>query len=122
MLLEKRMPDLLALLESYVGGATLEVPIVPRPPTPALPPPFQTKTFDKKWKRDKNGGKVSSEEGEIHEETPPEQSKATKVSWTWQMKGGKTSNMISKHRPCAPNWNPPLMLDMSPPSYGFFNP
>ena len=50
MVLEKRMPDLLSLLESHVGGATPKVPIVPRPPTPTLPPPSQTEMADKKWK------------------------------------------------------------------------
>ena len=37
MVFEKRLPDLLFLLESHAGDATLEVPVVPRPPTPALP-------------------------------------------------------------------------------------
>ena len=53
MVLEKRMLDLLSLLESHVGGATPKIPIVPKPPTPAPPPPSQIKTADKKWKRNK---------------------------------------------------------------------
>ena len=36
---------------------------------------------------DKNGGKGSSEEGEIHKETPSKQSKVTKVSRTQQRRG-----------------------------------
>jgi len=39
MVIEKRVPDLLALLESYTGKATLEVPVVPRPSTPTPPLP-----------------------------------------------------------------------------------
>jgi len=39
MVLEKRMPILLSLLESHAGTTTLEVLIVPRPPTPIPPPP-----------------------------------------------------------------------------------
>ena len=46
MVLEKRMPNLLSLLESHVGGAIPEVPIMPRPPTSTPPPPSQTKTAD----------------------------------------------------------------------------
>ena len=37
MVIEKRLPDLLSLLESHVSDATPEVPVVPRPPTPAPP-------------------------------------------------------------------------------------
>ena len=37
MVIKKRLPDLLFLLESHASDATLEVPIVPRPPTPAPP-------------------------------------------------------------------------------------
>lgn len=48
MVLEKRMPDLLYLLESHAGGATPEVHIVPKPPTPIPPPPSQTKLVNKK--------------------------------------------------------------------------
>ena len=37
MVIEKRLPDLLSLLESHVGDATPKVPVVPKPPTPAPP-------------------------------------------------------------------------------------
>ena len=87
---------------------------MPKPSTLAPPPPSQTETTDKKWKRDKKGGKGSSEEGEIHEEAPPEQSKATKVSRTQQRRGGETSDMILERRSRTPNWNLPLMLDRAP--------
>ena len=38
MVIEKKLPDLLSLLESYARGTTLEVPVVPRPLTPVPPP------------------------------------------------------------------------------------
>ena len=47
MVIEKRLPDLLSLLESHFGDATLEIPMVPRPPTPASPPPPQIDPADK---------------------------------------------------------------------------
>ena len=53
MVIEKRVPDLLALLESYAGEATLEVPIVPRPSTPTPPPPSQIDLANKKKKRER---------------------------------------------------------------------
>ena len=34
MVIEKRLPNFLSLLESYAGDATPEVPVVPRPPIP----------------------------------------------------------------------------------------
>ena len=66
-MIEKKLPDLLSLLESHAGDATPEIAVVPRPPTPILPPPppTQTEPVDKKRKRDKKGGKGSTEEGEI---------------------------------------------------------
>nr|POE49892.1 hypothetical protein CFP56_32847 [Quercus suber] len=110
------MPDLLSLLESHVGTTTLEVPIIPRSLTliPLIPP--QTKPVDKKQKRDKKDGKGSTEEGEIQEETPPEQTKVMKTSQTQQRRGGEDSEMILKHRSRVSSWNPPLILDRAPPS------
>ena len=66
-MIEKKLPDLLSLLESHAGDATPEIAVVPRPPTPILPPPppTQTEPVDKKRKRYKKGGKGSTEEGEI---------------------------------------------------------
>lgn len=37
-MIEKRVPDLLSLLESYAGDATPEIPLVQRPSTLAPPP------------------------------------------------------------------------------------
>lgn len=48
MVIEKRLPYLLSLLESHARTTTLEVLIVPRPPTPIPPAPTQTKPTDKK--------------------------------------------------------------------------
>lgn len=74
------MPDLLSLLESHDGTTTPEVSVVPKPLTPIPPPSPQNELIDKKQKKDKKGGKGSIEEGEIQEETPPEQTKVTKTS------------------------------------------
>ena len=67
MVIEKKLPDLLSLLESHAGDATPKIAVVMRPPTPILPPPppTQTEPVDKKRKRDTKGGKGSTEEGEI---------------------------------------------------------
>ena len=65
MVLEKRMIGLLSLLENHVGTTTPKVPIVPKPLTPIPPTPTQNEPADKKQKRDKKGGRGSTEEGEI---------------------------------------------------------
>lgn len=68
MVIEKRLPYLLSLLESHAGIATLEVPIVARPLTPIPLAPIQAKPANKKRKRDKKGrggGKGPIEEGEV---------------------------------------------------------
>ena len=79
MVIEKRLPNLLYLLESHIDDATPQTPVVPRPLTP-LPPP-QTDLANKKRKWDKKVGKGIAEEGEIQEETPLEQTKGPKATW-----------------------------------------
>ena len=63
---------------------------------------------------DKKGGKSSTEEGEIQEETLPEQTKVSKMSRPQQRKGRDSSEMIPERRYCVPNWNPPFVLDDAP--------
>ena len=65
MVIEKKLPDLLSLLESHTEGATPEITVVPKLLMLALPSPTQTELVDKKQKRDKKGGKGSTEEREI---------------------------------------------------------
>ena len=89
-MIEKRLSDLLSVLESHARDATSKVPVVLRPTTPAPPPPTQTEPTNKKWKRDQKGGKVSTKEGEIQEETLPEQTKVAKVTRSQQRRGGET--------------------------------
>lgn len=55
MVIEKRLLDLLSLLESHTGDATPEVPVVPKASTLASPPPTRTNPIDKKRKREKKG-------------------------------------------------------------------
>lgn len=80
MVIKKRFPYLLSLLESHAGTATLKVTLVARRPTPIPPAPIQTKPADKKRKRDKKGGKCHIEEGEVQEETPPKPTKVAKMT------------------------------------------
>lgn len=51
MVIEKRLPNLLSLLESYAGTTTPKVPKVPRPPTLIPLPPLQIEPTKKKQKR-----------------------------------------------------------------------
>ena len=80
MVIEKRLPDLLSLLESHTGTAAPEVPIIPRPPTPIPLTPIQTKLADKKRKRDKKRGKGLIEEGKVQEKAPPKPTKVAKMT------------------------------------------
>ena len=91
MVIEKRLLDLLSLLESHFGDATPEIPMVLRPPTPAFPPPPQTDPADKIRKRDKKGGKGIVEEVEIQEETPSEQARGPNAIQSQQRKGGEVA-------------------------------
>ena len=65
MVIKKRLPDLLSLLESHARITTFEILVVPRPPTPIPSSPLQTELAEKKWKMGKKGGKGSIEEGEV---------------------------------------------------------
>ena len=96
MVIEKKLPDLLFLLESHAGTATPKVPIVPRPLTPIPLALVQTKAADKKRKRDKKGGKGPIEEGEIQEEAPPKPTKVAKVTRAQQRRGVESSDAASE--------------------------
>lgn len=82
MAIKKSLSDLLSLLESHAGDVTPEVPVVPRPPTLAPYPPPQTIPTDKKRKRGKKARNDITEVGEIQEETPLEQTKGLKATWS----------------------------------------
>lgn len=116
MVIEKRLLDLLSLLESHFGDATPEIPMVPRPPTPASPPPPppQTDPADKIRKRDKKGGKGIVEKVEIQEETPFEQTRGPNAIQSQQRKGGEVAETAPERHLRVPNWNPPLVLDGAP--------
>lgn len=55
MMIKKKLPNLLSLLESHTGTAAPEVPVVPKPPTPILLAWVQTEPTDKNEKRTKEG-------------------------------------------------------------------
>ena len=48
-------------------------------------------------------GKGSAEEGETQEETPPEQTKVTKVTQSQQRRGGETSEMVPHRHSRVPS-------------------
>ena len=114
MVIEKRLLDLLSLLESHYRDVTPEIPMVPRPPTPAPPLPPQTDPSDKIRKRDKKGGKGISKEGEIQEETPPKQTRGPKATQSQQRKGGEVTKTAPERHLRVTNWNPPMALDGAP--------
>ena len=96
MVIEKRLPDLLSLLESHARATVPKVPVIPKPLTPIPLTPAQTKPTDKKQKMDKRGGKGVVEEGEVQEETPHEPIKMTKVTRTQQRKCVESSGTASE--------------------------
>ena len=96
MVIEKRLPDLVSLLESHVGTSGSEVPIIPKPPTHIPFAPTQTEPTNKKRKRDKKGGKGVFEEGEFQEETPLKPTKIIKVTGAQQRKGVESSSIASE--------------------------
>jgi len=65
MVIQKNMPNLLALLETRAEGASLAVIIDLRPPTPLPAQTSPSKPREKKRKKDKRTKKKGSEEGEI---------------------------------------------------------
>lgn len=66
MVIEKRVLDLLSLLESHARKATLKISVVLRPPTPAPAPSPQIDPVDNKRKMDKKARNGVIEEGKIH--------------------------------------------------------
>nr|POF00739.1 hypothetical protein CFP56_77029 [Quercus suber] len=114
MVIEKRLLDLLSLLESRASDATTEVPVVPRPliPAPSFPP--QTNPTDKKRKQGKKSGKGITDEGKIYEETSSEQTKGPNATKSQQKRGGEVTETEPKCRPRILHWNPPLVLDGDP--------
>nr|POF21366.1 hypothetical protein CFP56_43490 [Quercus suber] len=70
MVIEKRVPDLLALLESHAGEATPEVLVVSRPSTLAPPSPSQTDHTDRKRKMERKQEKRLSKRGRSKKKLP----------------------------------------------------
>ena len=62
-MLEKKTPDLLALLTAHARAASPTIPVVPRPPTPTPTHVSFSDVANKKRKRGK--GSKGAEEGEI---------------------------------------------------------
>ena len=114
MVIERRLPGLLSLLESHARTTMPEVPVILRPPTPIIPAPIQIEPIDKKRKRDRRVGKGVVDEGEVQEETPLEPTKVVKMTRTQQRKGVERSNTASERRSKALIWNPSFALDDSP--------
>ena len=96
MVIEKRLSDLLSLLESHARATVPKVPVIPKPLTPIPVAPAQTEPADKKRIMDKRGGKRVIKEGEVQEETPHEPIKMTKVTCTQQRKCVESSDTASE--------------------------
>ena len=96
MVIEKRLPDLLSLLESHARAIVPKVLVIPKPLTPIPVAPAQTELADKKRIMDKRGGKRVVKEGEVQEETPHEPIKMTKVTRTQQRKCVESSGTASE--------------------------
>ena len=103
MVIEKRLPDLLSLLESHARTTAPKAPIVPKPLTLIPSTPEQTEPVDKKRKREKKGGKGPIKEGEVQEEALPKPTKVARMTQAQQRKGGESLNAVSKRRSRVPN-------------------
>ena len=77
---EEKTLDFLALLIAYIGGISLAIPVVPRPPTLALVRASFGDAAKKKRKKGQCGkGLKGAEEGEI---TRSSQQPPSKETWT----------------------------------------
>jgi len=65
VVLQRKTPNLLALLESHVEGTTPEVAVNPYPPTPLPSWVSPAEPLEKKRKRDKKAGNETFGEGEV---------------------------------------------------------
>ena len=102
MVLEKKTPNLLALLTTHAEGNSSMVPVVLRPLTPTLAQAATVEAVEKKRKRGK--ATEGSDEGEIHRlcNSPPPKSpkpqgltKKKKVPLLELTKAPKGSNVLN---------------------------
>ena len=117
MVVQKRTPNLLVLLEVHAGVALFEVPVASRPLTPILPWNSPTEQAEKKQKRDKKQDKEIVGKGEIQDQPPSKPTKGAKSARLQQKKSVSKSTALevaAKHRLRVPNWNPELVLDGAP--------
>ena len=111
MVLNKRTPNLLALLESHAWAFN------PHPPTPAQSRASPTEPLEKKRKRDKKAGKETFEEGEVQPSKDQEPPKEVKVAKGQQRRSSTEGSHIGVALDCrtkVPIWNPTLELDGAP--------
>lgn len=116
MVIQKKTPNLMALLDSHTKEATPEVLIILKPLTPLPPRPSPPEPAKKKRKREKRPGKKVSEEGEIQGQPLQEQGKGSKSTKSQQKRVASESTgseVATKHRPRIVTWNPLLALDRS---------
>lgn len=77
MVIQKKTPNLMALLDSHAKEATPEVLIILKPLNPLPPRPSPPEPAKKKRKREKRPGKKVSEEAEIQGQPLQEQAKGS---------------------------------------------
>ena len=111
MVLEKKTPNLLALLTTHAEGNSSMVPVVLRPLTPTLAQAATVEAVEKKRKRGK--ATEGSDEGEIHRlcNSPPP--KSPKPQGLTKKKGATTGTDKGTEGEQCPKpiiWNPAFVL------------
>ena len=111
MVLEKKTPNLLALLTTHTEGNSPMVPVVLRPLTPTLAQAATVEAVEKKRKRGK--ATEGSDEGEIHRlcNSPPP--KSPKPQGLTKKKGATTGTDKGTEGEQCPKpiiWNPAFVL------------
>ena len=117
VVLQRKTPNLLALLESHVEGTTPEVAVNPCPPTPLPPWVSPAEPLEKKRKRDKKAGNETSKEGEVQpskDQEPPKGSKVAKGQQRRSFVEGSGLEVTPDCCPKVPTWNLPLELNGAP--------
>ena len=88
---EEKTLDFLALLIAYIGGISLAIPVVPRPPTLALVRASFCDAAEKKRKKGQGGkGLKGAEEGEITRSSQQPPSKETRTTRAQQKKSASS--------------------------------
>lgn len=114
MVLQKRTPNLLVLLEFHAGGATPKMAINPYPPTPVQSRASLAEPLKKERKKNQKARNETFEEGKVQPSKNQEPPKGSKVAKEQQRKSfveGSSDEVAPGRHPKVPTWNPSLELD-----------